>query len=68
MTTGGTPTRVTGLSLASQSLSGTIAPSIGHLFALTTLNLKTNSLTGNIPAELGWLDDAEWRDCTAGLV
>ena len=56
VTTGGTPTRVTGLSLANTSLSGRIPPAIGHLFALTTLNLSTNSLTGDIPAELGWLD------------
>ena len=56
VTTGGTPTRVTGLSLANQSLSGTIPPALGQLFALTTLNLSSNSLTGNIPAELGWLD------------
>ena len=56
VTTGGTPTRVTGLSLPSKSMTGTIPPQLGHLFALTTLNLKTNSLTGDIPAELGWLD------------
>ena len=56
VTTGGRPTRVTGLSLPSQSLSGTIPPQLGHLFALTTLNLSSNSLTGDIPAELGWLD------------
>ena len=54
VTTGGTPTRVTGLSLPSKTLSGTIPPSIGHLFALTTLNLSSNSLTGAIPSELGW--------------
>ena len=56
VTTGGTPTRVTGLNLASQSLAGSIPPAIGHLFALTTLNLSGNSLTGDVPAELGWLD------------
>ncbi len=56
VTTGGTPTRVTGLSLASQSLNGTIPAAIGQLFALTTLNLSSNSLTGDVPAELGWLD------------
>ena len=57
VTTGGTPTRVTGLDLASQSLNGTIPADIGRLFELTSLNLSTNSLTGDIPAELGWLDD-----------
>ena len=56
ITTGGTPTRVTGLSLASTSMTGTIPPQIGHLLDLTTLNLKSNSLTGDIPSELGWLD------------
>ena len=56
VTTGGTPTRVTGLSLASKSMTGTIPPEIGHLLDLTTLNLKSNSLTGDIPSELGWLD------------
>ena len=56
VTTGGTPTRVTGLSLASTSMTGSIPPEIGHLLDLTTLNLKSNSLTGDVPAELGWLD------------
>ena len=56
VTTGGTPTRVTGLSLASTSMTGSIPPEIGHLLDLTTLNLKSNSLTGDIPSELGWLD------------
>ena len=56
VTTGGTPTRVTGLSLASTSMTGSIPPEIGHLLELTTLNLKSNSLTGDVPAELGWLD------------
>ena len=53
VTTGGTPTRVTGLSLPGQSLSGRIPVGLGQLFGLTTLNLKTNSMTGNIPAEPG---------------
>ena len=56
ITTGGTPTRVTGLSLASTSLTGSIPAAIGRLFALTTLNLSSNSLTGDVPAELGWLE------------
>ena len=56
VTTGGTPTRVTGLNLASTSLSGRIPAEIGRLFALTTLDLSGNSLTGDVPAELGWLD------------
>ncbi len=56
VTTGGTPSRVTGLNLATQSLNGTLPAALGQLFALTSLNLSTNSLTGDIPAELGWLD------------
>ena len=56
VTTGGTPTRVTGLNLASQSLNGTLPAALGRLFALTTLNLSGNNLTGPIPAELGWLE------------
>ncbi len=56
VTTGGTPTRVTGLNLATQGLNGTLPAALGQLFALTTLNLSTNSLTGDIPTELGWLD------------
>ena len=55
VTTSGTPSRVTGLSLASKSLSGTIPQGVGQLFALTTLNLSANQLTGALPAELGWL-------------
>ena len=46
ITTGGTPTRVTGLSLASKSLTGTIPPEIGHLLESTTRNRISNSLTG----------------------
>ena len=55
VTTSGTPSRVTGLSLPSKSLTGTIPPAIGQLLALTTLNLSANRLTGALPAELGWL-------------
>ena len=47
ITTGGTPTRVTGLNLASTSMTGTIPPEIGHLFELTTRNLNSDSLTGS---------------------
>ncbi|MCY3505350.1 MAG: cadherin domain-containing protein [Chloroflexi bacterium] len=55
VTTGGTPLRVTGLALASESLGGTIPAALGGLSGLTTLNLSSNSLTGSIPAELGML-------------
>ena len=55
VTTGGTPSRVTGLNLSRKSLTGTIPAGLGRLFALTTLNLSGNQLTGTIPPELGWL-------------
>ncbi len=55
VTTGGTPSRITGLALASQSLDGSIPAELGTLFELTSLDLSSNSLTGAIPHELGWL-------------
>ena len=55
VTTGGAPERVSGLALASRSLSGSIPAGLGGLSALTTLNLSSNSLTGAIPSELGLL-------------
>ena len=55
VTTGGSPSRVTGLNLSNRSLTGTIPAGLGRLFALTTLNLSGNQLTGSIPEELGWL-------------
>ena len=55
VTTGGTPSRVTGLALAGQSLDGSIPVELGNLFELTSLDLSSNSLTGEIPHELGWL-------------
>ena len=55
LTTGGTPSRITGLALASQSLDGSIPAELGTLFELTSLDLSNNSLTGAIPHELGWL-------------
>ena len=55
ITTGGTPSRVTELDLASESLTGSIPTEVGQLFELTTLDLSSNQLTGDIPAELGWL-------------
>ena len=55
VTTGGTPSRVTELALASESLSGTIPSELGTLFEMTSLDLSSNSLTGAIPHELGWL-------------
>ena len=52
ITTGGTPSRVTELDLASESLTGTIPAGLGNLFELTTLNLSSNQLTGDIPREV----------------
>ncbi|MYB76494.1 MAG: hypothetical protein F4X83_05240, partial [Chloroflexi bacterium] len=51
VTTGGTPSRVTKLRLASKSLSGSIPAELGTLNALTHLDLSSNSLTGEIPEE-----------------
>ena len=53
ITTSGTPSRVTELDLASESLTGIIPAGLGQLFGLTTLDLSSNQLTGDIPAELG---------------
>ena len=55
VTTGGTPTRVTGLALANKSLSGIIPAGLGSLPGLTSLDLSNNQLTGTIPEELGSL-------------
>ena len=57
MTTGGTPERVTGVSLPSGSLNGIISADLGNLTGLTTLDLSSNSLTGVIPAGLGNLPE-----------
>ena len=54
---GGTPQRVTGLSLASSSLNGIIPAELGTLWSLTVLDLSSNSLTGGIPVVLGGLPD-----------
>ncbi len=59
VTTAGTPSRVTRLLLANESLSGSIPSSLGSLFELTHLDLSRNSLTGEIPHELGWLYNLE---------
>ena len=59
ITTGGTPSRVTKVLLAGESLSGSIPSSLGRLFELTHLNLSSNSLTGEIPLQLGRLENLE---------
>ncbi len=55
VTIGGTPRRVTGLSLRQRRLSGTIPPELSKLAELSSLDLNGNRLTGEIPAELGRL-------------
>ena len=55
VTIGGTPRRVTGLSLRQRRLSGTVPPELGKLAELSSLDLNGNRLAGEIPAELGRL-------------
>ena len=55
VTTGGTPSRVTGLDLSEKSLGGTIPAALGTFTALTTLDLSDNELTGAVPSELSAL-------------
>ena len=55
VTIGGTPRRVTGLSLRQRRLSGTIPTELGKLTELSSLDLNGNRLTGEIPADLGRL-------------
>ena len=59
ITTGGTPQRVTGLSLTYQRLSGTIPAQLAGLDKLEDLQLSHNALTGPIPAELGSLSELD---------
>ena len=51
--------RVTGLSLISNGLAGSIAPEVGKLVNLESLRLGDNALTGPIPGELGSLVNLE---------
>ena len=57
ITVGGSPQRITGLSLPSSSLNGTVPAGLERLRALTTLDLSNNQLTGRIPESLGYLAD-----------
>ena len=54
---GGTPLRVTGLSLRGSYLQGEIPSEIGKLTNLEYIDLYDNQLTGEIPAELGNLSN-----------
>ncbi|MXW23474.1 MAG: hypothetical protein F4Z96_02150 [Chloroflexi bacterium] len=55
VTVGGTPQRVTRLSLPRQGLTGQISGLLGNLTELTHLELQGNALTGRIPSKLGQL-------------
>ncbi|CAL4973427.1 unnamed protein product [Urochloa decumbens] len=44
---------VTEIQLFKMNLSGTLAPEVGHLSQLKTLDFMWNNLTGNIPREVG---------------
>ena len=57
ITTSGTPSRVTKIELADESLSGTLPASLSDLPDLTHLDLSDNSLTGSIPHAVTELDD-----------
>lgn len=57
VTIGGTPLRVTRLSLRQNGLCGTIPPELGELTELASLDLNGNRLTGEIPATLGRLSE-----------
>ena len=55
VTVGGTPQRVTSLSLANSALTGELSGLLGNLTGLTELRLNGNSLTGMIPSKLSEL-------------
>ncbi|CAJ2669235.1 unnamed protein product [Trifolium pratense] len=53
---------VIGLGTPSQSLSGTLSPSIGNLTNLQIVLLQNNNITGSIPSELGKLPKLQTLD------
>ena len=53
VTVGGSPGRVTGISLRDGGLDGTIPTALGVISNLETLDLRDNGLTGEIPPQLG---------------
>ena len=56
---GGTPQRVTEVSLSDKALKGTIPPILELLTGLEVLDLKNNDLTGRIPSGLGRLESLD---------
>ncbi|OIW07331.1 hypothetical protein TanjilG_11965 [Lupinus angustifolius] len=53
---------VIGLGTPSQSLSGTLSPSIGNLTNLQIVLLQNNNISGSIPSELGKLSKLQTLD------
>ena len=59
ITVGGTPQRVTEVSLPDKALRGTIPPILELLTGVEVLDLKNNDLTGRIPSGLGRLESLD---------
>ena len=55
ITVGGTPSRVVGLSLQNQGLTGEIPRQVGNLTRLEEMRLAQNALTGEIPTQVSKL-------------
>ncbi|CAL5422736.1 unnamed protein product [Camellia sinensis] len=60
--------RVTGLSLESRNLEGSISPSIGNLSFLRIVDLSNNSFQGEIPHEIGRLFRLQVLNLTHNLL
>ncbi|XP_028764977.1 protein NSP-INTERACTING KINASE 1 isoform X1 [Neltuma alba] len=58
---------VIGLGTPSQSLAGTLSPSIGNLTNLHIVLLQNNNITGPIPSELGRLSNLHTLDLSNNL-
>ena len=68
VTTGGTPSRVTGLVLTNKSLTGTIPVELNDLISLAELKLADNQLTGCIPLVLRQLSDHDLEQPGPGIL